>query len=682
MKTVENKVIINIDFGHGEVAVTYIDGDKIKVLTLNTKQHATVLTTAIAIAKDGSCIIGSEASAASNVYAYFKKSPKHWDETPEGRDISSKELMFYYFRQLMKQIQTDNPEVFFGKTLSDICLVVGCPSSPEWLDPSPKEQYANLIREATGVSLVSIVPESRAAIFSVFNLHSGLTIDATKGIAVFDLGSLTADFTYLLLAKRRLEYSWTLGAGKIEENLLNLMFKDNNESADHVQHPLMAQQLDARKFKEEYFKAVNEGLSYSKPMTLDFIRTDAIGKPIVIKKDKNGNDVYEKTYPTIIVDDETMDRCVYELPVDGVAENGISRAAISWYDHCEDFFRTMQSRLQAEDLPCETIVLTGGASNMRFVYDLCKKHFSNSQIYMEHNTSYSVATGLGFLAGGEQSKPQLLENSRGELEESIRKEIANAIDDAAENIAEAYIQPLENAFASLSQKHEQIGKQTLAQILSEVEPAVKSVSTQELIVAALGNMRNNVIKNAGEFAQKIVLNMYPGLSGTTNVKYSNKFVEDALLKYNYDISVERIIKNIDIASFTTKLAANAAAFAIGSIVFAVFSEVPVINGFLAGLAFGLARRMIENAITNNPEYKINCKKLYKGFKRNPQKFKSDIKNGVKESLENALQGKTEEGTYDSDGCMGENYNSFVKSVADVAEELVDVLALQDFSKTN
>ena len=73
----------------------------------------------------------------------------------------------------------------------------------------------------------------------------------------------------------------------------------------------------------------------------------------------------------------------------------------TWISLCKEFFQTAKDALATNKTPIDTIVLTGGASKMGFIYDLCRVVFYDlpqSHIILESNPSHTVANGLGWVA--------------------------------------------------------------------------------------------------------------------------------------------------------------------------------------------------------------------------------------------------------------------------------------------
>ena len=216
--------IICLDIGDGECSAFNIRREGDKFLQdegkLNLTKGSNEIPTVMYYDSHGRVVIGEIPSDPRSVFvSNFKKAPpwkdfEGWNgkETISGKDFRT--LMRDFIRELWNNIiECNSLEAgalkgkTSGKDMTDVALFVGCPSSDNWLQDSQKKAYRELIREATGIETVFVIPESTASAFrAVMNNKS---ICYGEGVAVFDFGSSTADFTYMHFDKRII-HSWTL----------------------------------------------------------------------------------------------------------------------------------------------------------------------------------------------------------------------------------------------------------------------------------------------------------------------------------------------------------------------------------------------------------------------------------------------------------------------------------------
>lgn len=405
---------LGLDFGHCEVAMSLtMDGKKPENLVLDDSKEKVIPAqirldnaqiAALAnkyvwekgfLEKIGDIAIGNKATpkndedVSATTFLYFKKSPAHFHEIYEGK-VPHGGLMAAYLYQLIEQAFTHNPDYLEPEDRGNVSLVVGCPTTAEWTSRENTEKYQKLIREATGIQNVTIVPESRAAMFS--SIESAQTcVSASNGAIVFDFGSSTADCTYMLSGRRCIEFSWTLGAQEVEKQMTKVALdgqKASLQSRIYVTSHL-------RKQKEMFYRG--EFGPKGQRVFLDIL-------------DKDGKDI--EAY--IRVNDDQMNEVVtgedYEFTVLCDSHSNLTGP---WRVLCRKFFEAAKKLLQKEGLPCENIVLTGGASKMGFIKEECEAVFGKqANILLEKNPSYSVANGLGWVSAIDARVPAVMETTK------------------------------------------------------------------------------------------------------------------------------------------------------------------------------------------------------------------------------------------------------------------------------
>ena len=303
----------------------------------------------------------------------FKKSPPYedcdrgWDEPclQTNRDKSFRECMILLVGQLWRNIIRYNSrekETFEGRNLADIqreqdvAIFVGCPASDDWLANAQKEKYKELIRAATGIDSIYVIPESTASAFGAVMRNK--SIKYKDGVAVFDFGSSTADFTYIYGDKRE-KLSWTLGANSIDKAIYRLIYEEAGFDLGDDDFPYkdtkVCREFEMRtNIKEEYFRPYDEEMR-----TKDFtFHSDELDRDFII-------------------DECFMKRALNTRVRTIVKENGKGRMngdGKGWRELCKDFFYRCQGLLN-DSCPVGRIILAGGASNMYFVEDICREVF-------------------------------------------------------------------------------------------------------------------------------------------------------------------------------------------------------------------------------------------------------------------------------------------------------------------
>ena len=373
-----------------KLLLTYEQMEKIRAFReANARKSGPVLLTRAFLDTLGPIRIGeitAKDSKLGETFTNFKIYPARFDEvcakSEKGKlaGIRYGEAMACFIYALL--MQTLRSEKTTALSLSDIKsmhLYVGCPSTGVWTNKKPLDQYAALVKAATGAGRVTIVPESRAALFSNVNKRHFKALNAQKGILVFDFGSSTADCTFMKLGVGKLEFSWRLGASEIEHNMMTLA--RDKVCGDSSFMPSAVSCAEVREEccenKEKYY----DGLLPSKKLNFSFT-------------DESGTEM-DKSF---LIDDAFMHEAVYKTEICIEAENQQMRSG-SWAELCRQFFLYAKKQLARKGYDVSDIVLTGGASKMPFIEDICKEVFgAQHNVIVEEAPEYTVSNGLAWVA--------------------------------------------------------------------------------------------------------------------------------------------------------------------------------------------------------------------------------------------------------------------------------------------
>lgn len=659
----KHSLIIGLDFGHGEVAAHYIQGTKIEPLVLDGHTKDKTLMTALAYGAAGSVLIGAEAKSQHTVEAYFKASPAEWNTVTES-GYKKKQLMFDYIQQLFKQIQSANAPLGINIDPQNTLLLVGCPTSNTWLNSQARKDYASLVRQATGIQDVVILPESRAAIFSAFHLVKKLVLDTTKGVAVFDFGSSTADFTYYLLGKKRYEFNCRLGASRIEEAIVGKMMEQLQGNV--VQSDIVSKELEIRKFKEEFFTAVQKGQDYSSTISLDFVKQGYDGKPKVIgTSHRTGMPLYDTVTVSGKINDNMIEWATEQDKFSMQEDN--THAVRSWYGHCWHFFEEAKEFLTKNKFPCETIILTGGASRMDFVRTLCKENFpvqdKNGRIYMEENPSYSVSVGLCYLAHGQEVLDDLLAKDQPKRREDLKNNVDALIDNIAAEMSLLYYEKTCAAMRSLS------GKVTVGVLTDTVKAELDKITPEgikgivEKYSTAWQHESSDILLT---YSQEIVRKMYPGLEGAFNVNVSH------LKGLDVSLDANKIIKTIDFSTIVSSILINFIGLIVASVLSILLSALSVVGLFIAAFSSIYIIDTLSDWIAKKRNFGLgDAAGILKKYEKKKDENIAKMKDGIKQTVKMQL---TEQ--------MGENYATYLDQMDRAARETVEIMSLQRFPDDN
>lgn len=343
-------------------------------------------------------------------FIYFKVPPKDFDK-PYGFTAKAKEcgmthrkIMACYIYSLLENIYIYNPDIIPDHTKKNIELLIGCPTTEDWIGEDGNWIYADLVKVATGVNNVRIIPESRAAMFSSVENNSN-NISALNGAVVFDFGSSTADCTYMLLGKKILEFSWTLGASEVEHQMMLEALATTMEATGTFNPDLdnlMNVSDELRKAKEAYYNGLYPPTGKALICTFEDSETKEPIDSMVRIGEKFMTDITGKKEFKVICDSHDE--------LEG-----------SWEKICFEFFKEAKNRIENStyknekdeevNCPVNTVVITGGASKMSFIEPLCREVFNEPGTIIvtnKSNPSHTVSNGLGWVSVTDNNLPECM----------------------------------------------------------------------------------------------------------------------------------------------------------------------------------------------------------------------------------------------------------------------------------
>jgi hypothetical protein len=397
-----NVIVLGFDLGHGETALTYIEG-------CENKSHdifpVFCQVSAIGYLADGEAICGEDVllnASASNGESFdigFKSKPGIYP--PKDKKISD------FAKAVYEKVLYETPQLQ-NKT-KNIETFIGCPTG--WLDKKKKEvleAYKKLFIKA-GIPNPKIVAESDAAFAYYFEVvqkqqpkNDGITLKELQSpIIVLDFGSSTLDVTIgKNLLGEPISLGIPLGASLIDKAILEwnlshclddnypLRTRINDKYVDKLKkllsekHSLYARaEFYCRQFKEKYFNNQKAYSSISAPLKKsEYFDDDPLH---ICLWGELMNQILKTPLKQLIPDffKNNKDSEIDEL------------AGYSWLGRCEQLLKDdldkklLENGLSREDIG--VVVLTGGASKMQPVRDLVQKYFPKSK-----NLKFDADPGL------------------------------------------------------------------------------------------------------------------------------------------------------------------------------------------------------------------------------------------------------------------------------------------------
>ena len=401
----EAEEFVGFDLGHGESAMSattlYTESEP-KIIEITANKRAII--TAVAEHPAKGILIGDSAykqTGQHNLRVMFK-SP----------DFSQHEVV-QPIRQFVGKVYETvvrEKKIQGGERTK---FLVGCPSG--W-DDTVRREYRQVLEQA-GLGWVEIIAESRAAFLDARSSGDlGDVSQLTGAVLIIDIGSSTTDFTHVVgLKEDAIDFGENrLGAGLIDRAIFRKTLNAHPQTKEleeiFAQHPSYRAicEIQSRIAKEEYFS--NESEFIDRPAHAHE-RIDG----------KNG-----RIYIDIDIYQQDMER-ILNTPMPELNNQ-------SWKEAYRRSLKEAQER--SRDNPPSLIILTGGASRMNFVVDLCEEVFENGYVKRGREPECAIARGLA-LAGRIDVKMALFKEEIEEVlsdREKFREILERRLPDLIESI--------------------------------------------------------------------------------------------------------------------------------------------------------------------------------------------------------------------------------------------------------
>lgn len=456
-KSMEILETVGFDLGHGETAVAKAIVESIEppqMLEINNKKNQ---ITALGWHPQLGYLVGEQAliqAGVTQLTITFKQKPNN---DPNYRQtISTFLATYYHLLKESRQIENQDTTYFY----------VGCPSG--WTI-SERAEYQKLLQES-GISLLNVVPESRAAFMQAKEAGKLEYEKLLSSVLIVDIGSSTTDFTLVKsLQEIPIDFgSNTLGASLIDKaifahtlakheqkSLLEKVFKE-------YPHHQARCELACRKAKEDYFS--NEQL-YSDPQSLA----------------RGFESINEQIYFIPQVNKLMMEE-ILNQPLPELGQK-------SWLQSFHEALAEAKQKLDSQGIVPKLLLMTGGASRMKFTHQLCQKTFPEPETLLRPDPEPERCIALGLARVGrwdlratafKQEVNKLLESNK--LEQLIGKHIPELITSLTKPLVEGLIENAVRPGVKAWQKNQ-------IRTLADLETSMKQRAEQWL---------------QGDMAQKIV----------------------------------------------------------------------------------------------------------------------------------------------------------------------------------
>ncbi|MEH2279799.1 MAG: Hsp70 family protein [Nostoc sp.] len=359
---------IGFDLGHGETAVAKAIVESIEppqMLEINNKKNQ---ITALGWHPKLGYLVGEQAliqAGVTQLTISFKQKPNN---DPKYRETISTFVATYY--RLLKesnQLQGGEGSYFY----------IGCPSG--W-SVSDRSEYQKLLQEA-GIPRLNVVPESRAAFMQAKEAGKLEYDKLLASVLIVDIGSSTTDFTLVKsLEEIPIDFgSNILGASLIDKAIFARTLANHEQKAllekvfEEYPHHQARCELACRKAKEDYFS--NEQL-YSDPES--FARGfESINEQIYFIPQVNK-----------LMMEEILNQPLPELELN------------SWIKSFRDSLKEAKEKLEQLGIVPKLVLMTGGASRMKFTHVLCQEMFPEPETLLRPDPEPERCIAMGLARVG------------------------------------------------------------------------------------------------------------------------------------------------------------------------------------------------------------------------------------------------------------------------------------------
>ena len=357
---------IGIDIGDGESAVAVLQEDSVVEPVIQPIDgHGSIISV---VGMSGTEVrIGEKALLDRKVIHLRSRFKSRYLTAIESeRDIER------FASGLQKELLEEDEDFFSGETY----IAVGCPAG--WKEKD-RLRYQEIMQKA-GLGNVHVVSESRAAFFYARYAHelkvSREALDQTT--LVIDIGSSTTDFAYIINGRESAIGTFgdvSLGGGLIEAYMLKraVQASPHRETLESVFAESASWknrcEITARRLKEQYFLSEEEWEN-TPCVAAETVYYD---EPVKVRFELN-----EKAMSEIL-----------SMPMDELSGATFGECLSDLLRHAANATR---------ENPPKLLILTGGASRMRFFREACAAQFPDAQVVVCPEPEYSIAKGLAYAA--------------------------------------------------------------------------------------------------------------------------------------------------------------------------------------------------------------------------------------------------------------------------------------------
>ena len=456
---------IGFDMGDGESAVAVFEHGSGIEPVIQPIYGSKSLLSAVG-RRNGAIVIGEQAYASALADDLSVRFKSRFTDDPRSYDT------IVMFAQGVLQALRDAGSIAEGDA-----FVVGCPAG--W-NAACRARYRDLLIRA-GAHSPQIISESRAAfLYAKYAKTVALDIDILRESAlVVDIGSSTLDFAYIVDGRETGVGTFGdthLGGGLLDAEILRRAVEKSRDRArleqvfEESRSWYSYCEIEARKLKEQYFTqaAKEPGASCRKQMRVCYDGTQKL---------------------TLLIDAQEEENLTH-APLDTL--------------HGQSFAEALQTALNGakavtDAQPPKLVLLTGGASRMRFFQEMCRETFSEAVVVCCPEPEFSIAKGLAYAGWVDENLRAFRETIRREVTDERVGELAReALPELTPSVADALVDlVLEEAAIPIMEqwKHGEIDtlEQMNEQMQRRIERVMASPMAEEKLAPILTSWMKGLI---------------------------------------------------------------------------------------------------------------------------------------------------------------------------------------------
>lgn len=644
----KTEYIIGIDFGHGETsaAICRIDNNKDPEDIELIEGKKAIPSTIYIDKEDGidRILIGKEAVAEygkggkGEFYAYFKQSPSTLDESKEPAIRTMKLFMRKVYEIICRRRAGELMEG--DKIKQNHVVFIACPSQSQQWDKDAMNKYVHLALDAglpvAGASidnkftLSGIVRESRAAYIRALQKDETKQI-STKGILVIDYGSSTIDITYYKEGETPVDKGYPIGASMVEKSIFDYL-KEYHDDLEGNQNPEVLRKI------EKTHPGVATKCLYSIREAKEQFYTDY--------KFANAIEIGFKFKPRIDAD---------KIDIEIEKDTMLSEILPLYINEVKNAFVDFKQNF-IKDSFVTVMVITGGASRMKFVQDLARDVFGEGIKFIPpQDPSLTVSNGIATAGRADIKLFYIAQEVLSSPKITSPAIFDSVIQDASADIATDVISDMRSSYESFKN---QSSDESVVSLKERISAKLKNKDYKNRIQIAFNRKLKSYISSIVDDALRhYVKEQFPefDFGQVSNQEIKNVSVDvsnNTLTALN--TATEDSVKQIEDAAL---LAAIKFIYDIAALLFAAVVKAEAemiaagINGFKKLKAWWNDEDFKKSAKINAPTYeeiadsllieindkntKLNKDKrqeVYNAFHNNESKYKSTLNNDIEQKL--------------------------------------------------